>query len=137
MGLLDSVMNAAVGAMSGEQGNGGVMDVAASLIKDNPDGLSGLVSKLQEGGLAEAVNSWVGTGDNMAVSADAIAGALGQGQLAELAGKFGISQEQISSGLATVLPEVINHLTPNGAVDGQSNALLEAGLNLLKSKLFG
>lgn len=137
MGLLDSVMSAANGMMNGGNSNGNLLDAAAQLIKDHPDGLSGVVDQFRNGGLAEAVNSWVGTGANQPVSAEAIQQVLSATQLGEIANRFGISNEQVSSGLATVLPELINHLTPNGAVDNNSNALMEAGLNLLKGKLFG
>jgi len=137
MGLLDSVMSDANGMMNVGNSNGNLLDTAAQLIKDHPDGLSGVVDQFRNGGLAEAVNSWVGTGANQPVSAEAIQQVLSATQLGEIANRFGISNEQVSSGLATVLPELINHLTPNGAVDNNSNALMEAGLNLLKGKLFG
>lgn len=137
MGLLDSVMNAASGMMNGGQGSGNLLDAAVQLIKNNPDGLSGVVEQFRNGGLGEAVNSWVGTGENQPVSAESIQQVLGATQLGDIASRFGISSEQVSSGLATVLPELINQLTPNGTVDSGSNDLMEAGLNLLKGKLFG
>ena len=133
MSLLDSAMS----LLGGNQGGGNFLEAATSLIKDHPEGLSGLVNQLKNGGLSEAVGTWVSNGANQAVSPEAIEQALGSTKLGEIAGKFGISSDQISSGLSTVLPELINHLTPNGVVDGQSNTLMDAGLNLLKSKLFG
>ena len=96
-----------------------------------------MVDQFRNGGLSEAVNSWVGTGENQPVSPEAIQQVLGATQLGEIASRFGITSEQVSSGLATMLPELINHLTPNGSVDANSNQLLDAGLNLLKNKLFG
>lgn len=137
MGLLDSVMNVAGDLLSGNEGNSNLLEAATSLIKDHPDGLSGLIEQLRSGGLGDAVNSWVGTGENQAVSADALQQALGSSKLGEMAQQFGISNDQISSGLSAVLPQLINHLTPNGTVDANSNALMDAGLSLLKNKLFG
>ncbi len=137
MGLLDNVMNAASGLMSGGEGKGNLLDAAVQLIKDNPQGLAGVVDQFRNGGLADAVNSWVGTGENQPVSAEAIQQVLGNTQLGDIANRFGLSSEQLSNGLASVLPEVINHLTPNGAVDSNSSDLMESGLNLLKNKLFG
>jgi uncharacterized protein YidB (DUF937 family) len=137
MGFLDSVVNAAGSLLNEGQGNGNLLDAASQLIKDNPNGLAGVVEQFRNGGLAEAVNSWVGTGENQPISAGAVQQVLGETQLGEIAGKFGLSSDQISNGLATVLPELINHLTPNGEVDSNSNTLMDAGLNLLKGKLFG
>jgi len=137
MGLLDNVINAASGLINNTGDGGNLLNVATDLIKNNPDGLSGVVEQFRNGGLGEAVSSWVGTGENLQVSPEAIQQVLGNTQLGEIASRFGITSDQVSSGLATVLPELINHLTPNGSVDANSNELLDAGLNLLKSKLFG
>lgn len=137
MGLLDSVISAASGVMNNSEGNSNLLEAAAELVKNHPEGLTGLVDQFRNGGLGDAVNSWVGTGENQPVSAEAIQQVLGATQLGDIASRFGISNEQVSSGLATVLPQLINHLTPNGTVDGNSNALIEAGLSLLKGKLFG
>ncbi len=74
-----------------------------------------LLGKLSSGGLADAVKSWVGTGPTkLPVSADQIKNALGSGPLAELAAKAGISSDQVSSALATLLPHAIDHMTPDG-----------------------
>ena len=40
--------------------------------------------------------------------------ALGQNVLAELAQRTGMSQQELLSQLSTVLPQIINHMTPNG-----------------------
>ncbi len=138
MGLLDRVMNAASGLMNNTgDGNANLLDAAIQLVRNHPDGLSGVVEQFRNGGMADAVNSWVGTGENQPVSAEAIQQVLGETQMGEIADRFRLTSEQVSSGLAAVLPELINHLTPNGQVENSSNELLDAGLNLLKGKLFG
>jgi len=120
----------------GAEGESGVLGAVMGLL-NNPQsgGLSGLVSQLSQGGLGEAVASWVGTGENQPVSAAAIQQALGSGRIQELAAQVGISPDMLSSGLAQMLPGVIDKLTPNGEVP--SGDLVEQGLSLLKGKLFG
>jgi uncharacterized protein YidB (DUF937 family) len=139
MSLFDNIVNTASSLINqgGESSNGNLLDAATQLIRNHPDGLSGVVDQLKSSGLADAVNSWVSTGANQAVSAESIQKALGDRKIGEIASKLGISNEQVSSGLATVLPELINHLTPNGSVEGNSSDLMESGLALLKNKLFG
>ncbi|WP_371929868.1 YidB family protein [Uliginosibacterium sp. 31-16] len=90
-----------------------MMQIAANLL-ESQGGLDGLIAKLQQGGLAEQAASWVGTGHNQAVNGGQLADALGQGTLTQLASQFGISDEQASSGLAQMLPQLIDQLTPNG-----------------------
>jgi uncharacterized protein YidB (DUF937 family) len=62
------------------------------------------------------VSSWVGTGENLPISADQISKVLGGGQLADLAQQAGISPERASSMLASVLPGLVDSLTPKGEV---------------------
>jgi uncharacterized protein YidB (DUF937 family) len=84
-------------------------------------GLAGLVQTLQKNGLAEIVNSWVGTGANLPVSPQ------------QLAAKAGVSPEAAGSQLAALLPGLVDKLTPEGKIpDGK---LLEQGLSLLKKTL--
>ncbi|HEY1781016.1 MAG TPA: YidB family protein [Roseiarcus sp.] len=77
-------------------------------------GLTDLIGKLSAGGVAPQVNSWVGHGSNETVPPGQLGSALGQNVLAELSQRTGMSQQELLSQLATVLPQIINHMTPNG-----------------------
>jgi uncharacterized protein YidB (DUF937 family) len=130
MGLFDSVAGSILGkVMGGEQG--GMAQVAMEMFNQN-GGVSGLVEKFQAGGLGNLAASWVGKGENLPISADQIASVLGNGQIAEMAAKFGISPEVLSGQIAEHLPTVIDKLTPNGAVEGDSGNLLSTVLGMLK-----
>ena len=77
-------------------------------------GLGGLVNKLQQGGLGDVVNSWVGSGQNQPVSPGQLSSALGPSILKTVSQMTGISEEDLTKQLSQVLPGVINGLTPNG-----------------------
>jgi uncharacterized protein YidB (DUF937 family) len=77
-------------------------------------GLSDLIGKLTAGGAAPQVNSWIGPGQNQPIQPGQLGGALGQSTLNELSQRTGMSQQELLNQLATVLPQLINHLTPNG-----------------------
>jgi uncharacterized protein YidB (DUF937 family) len=64
--------------------------------------------------VAPQVNSWVGHGPNEPVPPGQLGSALGQNVLAEIAQRTGMSQQELLSQLSTVLPQIINHMTPNG-----------------------
>jgi len=55
-------------------------------------GLSGLVGKFTDGGLAEQAKSWLGDGENAAVSAEQITSALDADQIKGFADKLGLDQ---------------------------------------------
>jgi uncharacterized protein YidB (DUF937 family) len=77
-------------------------------------GLGDLIGKLTAGGAAPQVNSWVGPGTNQPIQPGQLGSALGQNTLNELSQRTGMSQQELLSQLAAVLPQFINHLTPNG-----------------------
>jgi len=79
-------------------------------------GLTDLIGKLSAGGVAPQVNSWVGHGPNEPVPPGQLGSALGQNVLAELSQRTGMSQQELLNQLATVLPQIINHMTPNGRI---------------------
>ena len=113
MGLLDSLIGAATG--QGSQGGDGAALVGALLQQlGGGQGLAGLVQRFSQGGMADLVQSWVGTGQNLPISAAQIEQALGSGPLAELAQQFGVQPGQIASQLADQLPTAVDRLTPQG-----------------------
>ena len=105
------------------------------MINTQPGGLSGLVQQFHDKGLGGLVSSWVGTGQNLPISADQLQQVLGSDQIKELAAKAGISPETASSHLSQLLPMLIDHLTPNGQVTAttpSTSSVLEAGLDMLR-----
>jgi len=129
MGLFDSIAGSVLGKLGGDQG--GMAQVAMEMFNEN-GGLNGVIEKFKAGGLAEQAASWVGKGDNLPVSAAQIANIIGNGQLAAMAAKFGFTPEMLSNQIAEHLPKVIDKLTPNGEVSGDSNNLLSTVLGVLK-----
>ena len=131
MGLLDEMENKAVTSMLGNNSN----PLATSLlqmINNQPGGLSGLAQSFHEKGLGGIMSSWVGTGQNLPITADQIQHVLGSDQVKELAAKAGISPDLASSSLATMLPSLIDKLTPNGQMPDHSN-LIQMGMSVLQS----
>jgi len=128
VGLFDSIAGSVLGKLGGEQG--GAAQMALDLLNQH-GGLAGILEKFNANGLAEQAASWVGKGDNLPVSAAQIANVLGDGQIAQMAEKFGITPDVLSSKIAEYLPNAIDKLTPNGELP-DSNNLLGAVLGMLK-----
>jgi uncharacterized protein YidB (DUF937 family) len=77
-------------------------------------GLGGLLNKLEQGGLGNVANSWVGSGQNQPVAPGQLGSALGPSIIKMLAQKSGLSEEEITKQLSQVLPGIVDKLTPNG-----------------------
>src|ERR1700722_16106886 len=97
-------------------GSNPLASTVMQVINNQPGGLSGLVQQFHDKGLGSLVSSWVGTGQNLPISADQIQHVLGSEQVKELAAKAGISPEAASSHLSQLLPMLIDKITPNGQV---------------------
>jgi uncharacterized protein YidB (DUF937 family) len=129
MGLFDSVAGAVLGKMMGDKG--GMAQVAMEMFNQN-GGLSGVLDKFKEGGLGDLAASWVGKGANLPISAEQISSVIGNGAIAEMAAKFGISPDTLSAQIAEHLPTVIDKMTPDGEVTADSGNLLSTVLGMLK-----
>jgi uncharacterized protein YidB (DUF937 family) len=119
MGLLDTALGMLTNAQqtgSGSQGN--LVEALLGLLNQsqNGGGLQNLISSFQQAGLGEVIASWVSTGQNLPISAEQIQQALGGGQLSQLANASGLSQSDTAGGLAAILPNLIDQMTPNGQV---------------------
>lgn len=138
MGGLDALLGGGAGGASGGQAQGGLADVLGGLLANDGQmgGLGGLVSKFQQAGMGDAVNSWVGTGANQPVSPGDVQGALGSDAISGMASKLGINAQTLLPLLATMLPLLINHLTPQGKVPdqgaGNQNDLMASLSSLLR-----
>ncbi len=97
----------------GGSGGKGAMDGLGALL-GKTGGLGGLLSQLQGSGLADQVQSWIGTGENKPVTAQQIQQALGDDEVAAVAGKAGVSKDEAASGIADMLPQLVDKLSPDG-----------------------
>jgi uncharacterized protein YidB (DUF937 family) len=115
MSLLDTL--ASFGNSS--QGGGaqsGLIAAAMEFVNNQPGGLNGLIQRFHENGAGDIVSSWVGTGENKPISSDTVTNVLGSDAVSQIAQKAGLSGDQVSGMLATVLPHLVNHATPDGQV---------------------
>ncbi|MCP5503496.1 MAG: DUF937 domain-containing protein [Leptospiraceae bacterium] len=93
-----------------------------------------IVSVLKKNGLDEKVTSWVGQGKNASISESELTKALGNGTISELSNKLGIDSSKVVPILTSLLPVIVNQLTPEGK-EGGDGSLLSSGVNLLKGFL--
>lgn len=135
MGLLDQLAGQVMGSLGAQKqdsvAQGDLMGGVMALI-NGAGGLPALLQQLQGSGLGDQVASWIGTGENQAVSGDQIKNALGEDNIQQIAQQAGVEPEHASAGLAQLLPQIIDKLTPNGQVP--QGDLLEQGLSVLKGK---
>lgn len=136
MGLLDQLEGMALGALS----SGGAQSPAAGLVGPLTQmlasgGLQNIVSQAEAAGLGHVVQSWIGGGQNLPITAQQLEAVLGSGVAQQLAAQVGIPADQIHNVLAQVLPHVVDHMTPGGQVPAAGAAAPDAAAVI--GKLFG
>lgn len=94
-------------------------------------GLAGLLETLQQNGLGDVGASWVSKGKNLPISADQLETVLGEEYVRAIAGKLGVTPEKAAAQLVRYLPQVVDRLTPDGAVP--TDEQLQEGLARLAS----
>jgi uncharacterized protein YidB (DUF937 family) len=112
-------LGGAVGSVLGQGKGAGVSAVLLQQLiamLSKPGALSDLTSKFQSAGLGNILQSWISTGQNLPISGDQIRQVLGAGTVADLAKKAGIGESDTTGALASLLPQVIDKLSPGGKV---------------------
>lgn len=129
MGVFDSIAASVLDQMAGEKA--GTAKIAIEVFNQY-GGLSGILAKFQENGLADIAASWVGTGDNKPISSQQITDVLGADTIKQIAQKFDLDASVLSTQLAENLPKVVDKMTPNGEVSKHSNDLFKVVMSMMK-----
>lgn len=144
MGMLDGLLGSLMGGNSGG-GSNPLLQIAMQMLAnkggggtgggamDAMGGLGGIVSAFQKGGLGHLADSWVGSGENLPVSGDQLTQVLGSDKIGQIASQLGMSQGDAAGGLAKILPDLINHVTPNGQMPA-NHSMVEDALSMFMKR---
>ena len=123
------------GATSGLGGKGALLTMLLPLAMQwvqRNGGVGALLQRFQQKGYSQQAASWVSTGPNEELAPQAVHDVVGMDELSRLSQQLGVSHEEVSAGMAQILPEVVNHLTPEGNVPDNSDDVLSRGMSMLE-----
>ncbi len=91
----------------------------AATAENTPDavpagGLGSLIDSFRKSGFGQKADSWVGTGANEPVTAPEVEASVGGDVIDALAKQTGLNREELLKRLSTVLPDVVDKMTPSG-----------------------
>ncbi len=118
-GNLDDITSALGNLLSDENGN---LD------------LGNIVSGLQEKGLGSVVESWLGDGENDAISGDQVMELFGSERISQIASQLGSDEGSLLDALSDALPQVVDNASSGGSLLDSIGGL-EGAWNMAK-KLF-
>ena len=116
MGLMDSLRAGLSGALNEAEAAAVPALISEALGHTQFGSLQGLVDHLGSGPLAQHVQSWVGPGSNLPISAEQIKQVLGNDQVRQLATHFHLDPDKVADLLASHLPKTVEQASQNGAV---------------------
>ena len=145
--ILGGLAGSALGGRDGARRGGGLSPVLMALLpvvlsmlsqrgrQGNAErgggGLGDILGRFSQRGYGQQAASWVGTGSNEPLPAQAIDDVFGEDELQQMAQQAGISPEEARSGLSELLPDVVDHFTPGGTVP-EGNTLTDSVDDYLK-----
>ena len=118
---LDEVLRGGLGGgTAGGQAQGGLGGLLAGLGGGAgvggllSGGLGDLLEQFRGAGKADAVNSWIGPGQNQPIAPHELSQVLGPEQIEFLTQRSGLSHDELLAGLSEQLPRLVDGLTPDG-----------------------
>ncbi len=125
MAGLDQLMQQILGGSAGAMDISKLTALAQPLLQQiqSSGGLNAVLGKLQQAGLGDQVNSWLGQGGNESVDADELAEAIGEDRIETLSAESGMSPDEVKSGLSQILPGLVDKMSPSGSLPTSASDL--------------
>ncbi|MBK9434108.1 MAG: DUF937 domain-containing protein [Micrococcales bacterium] len=125
MAGLDQLMRQILGGSAGAMDISKLTALAQPLLQQiqSSGGLNAVLGKLQQAGLGDQVNSWLGQGGNESVDADKLAEEIGEDRIETLSAESGMSPDEVKSGLSQILPGLVDKMSPSGSLPTSASDL--------------
>jgi uncharacterized protein YidB (DUF937 family) len=126
------------GMSGGAPGLGGIgmaalVAIALQLLQRN-GGLEQILGRLRQQGHGQEADSWVSTGENLPIDPDALGQIFGRDAIGEVARQHGVEPNDALGGLASLFPEIVDQMTPQGHIEGGSDDVVAQALETLRQK---
>ena len=94
--------------------------ISQALAQTGLGDLQTVIGKLQESGLGDQVQSWLGSGSNLPISADQVRCSLGDERVKEIAQHLRLPLDSALQLLAEHLPAAVDQASPEGTLSSTS-----------------
>ncbi|NNG15151.1 MAG: DUF937 domain-containing protein [Gemmatimonadales bacterium] len=132
--LFNQVAGKMVSSLGGHgSASPGLLQALVGMFGREQGGPAAIVKLFQDHGLGETVKSWTGSGPNQPVSADQVRQVFGEARVKTLGEEAGLAPDEVTTGLASLLPNVMDSLTPDGTMP--EGGALKKRLSALAGKL--
>ena len=144
-GGLGDLLGGALGRGGGSAGQGSASGGGGALIAmllplamqwvQRNGGIGAVLQRMQQKGYSQQASSWVSTGPNQALDAQAIDDVVGADELSRMSQQLDVPREEVAQGFAQVFPAIVDQLSPDGEVPPDADNRLGDGLSQLEGLL--
>ena len=147
MGILDELLGAIFGSRqaapdeldelpgkldAAEARKASVMAALMALVQEDMGGIEGVLQRFRQAGLGDLADSWLATSPNAPLSPAQLQQVFGTALLGKLAEQADLSAQEASVAASELLPDLVDRLSPQGALNIQHVAVLHQGLSMLR-----
>ena len=112
MGLMDTL----TGLLKSSGAQDKLIKSVQGMISDGSISLDKFKERADQAGLRDIFDSWVGKGENKPITADQVKQAADPENLQRIADEAGVSVDEAADQLSKALPNVVDHMTPDGVL---------------------
>jgi uncharacterized protein YidB (DUF937 family) len=112
MGLMDTL----TGLLKSSGVQDKLINSVQGMISDGSISLDKFKQRADQAGLGDIFDSWVSKGENKPITADQVKQAADPQNLQRLADESGVSVDEAAEQLSKALPDVVDHMTPDGVL---------------------
>jgi uncharacterized protein YidB (DUF937 family) len=98
-------------------------------------GMGAVLKRFQQKGYDRQAQTWVATGANDPIDEQAVEQVVGHDELAQIAQRLGVPEQQVAQAFAEIMPEMVNQLTPDGQLPPQADEVLADGTAELEHEI--
>lgn len=152
-GLGGVVLGSVLGGMAGQRrgpagvpvgrsaGSGGrtalllmLLPLAMRWVQRN-GGMGQVLDRFRQKGYGAQARSWLSTGDNQPVDSQAVEQVVGREELAQMAQRLGVPEQEVAEAFAEVMPEMADRLSPDGQLAPEADDVLDEGRQQLEREI--
>lgn len=98
-------------------------------------GMKAVLDKFRQKGFERQTQSWVATGANQPLDESAVEQVVGQEDLREMAQRLGVPEPEVVQAFASIMPEMVDKLSPEGQLPQQADEVIEEGRQVLEKEI--
>ena len=101
----------------------------------NNGGINAVLERFRQKGLGAQAQSWTSRGANQPIDEQSVQQVVGQDELRQMAQRLGVPEQQVAQALAEIMPQMVDHISPEGQVPPHADAALDESTRALEQQI--